>query len=178
MATLTSQVGASSGAAGSQLVAVMSAPVDVHSTTNETTLLSFTLPGGGLGTANMIQAQILLSDFDTSTTNGVTFRLKYGSTTIASYIFDDCGTVSNANGVIIANMYAAGATNAQGGSIAVQVMAHNDGAESFSVHNTGTGAEDSTGDLTFSITAQPETSSASVGTTAQTGYAMLATMAA
>lgn len=176
MASLTSQVGVGGG--GATLLALVASQVDVHSTTTETNLLSFTVPADSLSTGNLIKIELGLSDYDVATANGVTFRLKYGSTTVASFIFDDSGTLTNCNGILHAYLYGGGATNSQIGSIYVAVDSNDDGAESFSMFDPGTAAEDSTGDLTLSVTAQPESSATTVGVTCDTGYAVLIPVAA
>ncbi len=176
MASLTSQVGAGGG--GSVLLGTVTSAVDVHSTTTETTLMSFTLTGGDLGTDNMVRVALFLSDFDGSA-GYVTFRLKYGATTVASFNFENGATaLTNTTGEFHAALIAAGATNSQAGSISMQVCSDNNFQEATNMHNSGTGAEDSTGDLTFSITAQPEVSGTTCGVTVASGYAELVPMAA
>ena len=175
MATLTSQAG---GGGGSTMLAAVTSTVDVHSTTTETTLISTTLPGGEIGTDNMIRVALFLSDFDSSG-GYVAFRLKYGATTVATFNFENGATgLTNTNGEFQAVLLAAGSASSQVGTISMQVCSDNNFQESTNMHNSGTGAEDSTGDLTLSITAQPQVSGTTCGVTVASGYIELVPMAA
>lgn len=176
MASLTSQVGAGGGG-GATLLATVTSAVDVHSTTTETTLVTTTLEGDALGTDNMVRAVLFLSDFDGSA-GYVTFRLKYGSTTVATFNFENGATaLTNTTGEFHAVLVAAGSDSSQVGTITVQVCSDNNYQEATNMHNSGTASEDSTGDLTLSVTAQPETSSTTCGVTVSSGYLELIPMA-
>jgi len=123
----------------------------VSNTTTETTVYSFSVPGGTLGTGNALRFRGAM-DFTTNS-GSIQLRLKYGSTTIVPL-----GTFAqDSNGSFLeALLKADGATNSQQ---AVFFYTHT--SSGGDKGNKGTAAEDSTGALTFSITVEFSDASAS-----------------
>lgn len=124
-------------------------------TTNETTLFTFSVPANTLSTGNAILIVLFGNNLSSSNSKNIkcTIRLKYGSTTIASAVTPTASQF-NTHGTIMAVLAAAGATNAQEGNIEFgYAYATSNGVPAYTSGN-GTGAENSTGALTLSITAQ------------------------
>lgn len=137
----------------------------VTNTTTETNLLSFTLSGGTLGTGNGVKIEAPITDLDMLSTvgsSGLTIRLKYGATTIATAVIGEniSNNKTNLSGKIEALLFANASTSAQEGSVSINIF----GLPTFEISSAdnvaigdvaaGTAAEVSTGDLTLSITAQ------------------------
>ena len=116
--------------------------------TAEVTLYSFSLPADTLGTANGVRVEIPLSAFDVPAGHTVTFRLKYGSTALATLAWT--GVADGSGGFITAKVLADGATNAQFGFLTVGVLDQLGGMKS----DDGTATEDSTGALNIVVTVQ------------------------
>ena len=135
------------------------ATVNVTNTSTETTIYSFTLPGNSLSTNNALAGRIYLIDIGNSSgsTRTLTYRLKYGATTLAT-ITHDSTNGTNKDGYLDFEIFANAATNAQRAHLVYR--ASNKSVviliDTFGLQGTGTGAEDSTGDLTVNITCQPE----------------------
>lgn len=132
--------------------------VEVKSTTTETTLYSFSVPGGTLGTNNVIHLRIWLKLLrKNQDTDNLTIRLKYGATTIASFSTGGLTSFNDFNaGLIEGWLFGAGTTSSQEGELkwwARQDQLANGGVIG-SWHANGTATEDSTGALDFKITAQ------------------------
>lgn len=147
-------------------------------TTAEQTLTSVTVTGGTLGSNNGIHVLIPITNWDciNAGTTGCTFRLKYGSTTVATAQIGENESTgpTGLTGKIEAFLLAGGSTSSQEGSLMVNIF----GIQSTQPSNTtdsigdvasGTAAEDSTGDLTLSVTAQFAVSSGSNGMTVPHG---------
>lgn len=118
-----------------------------------TNLLSFTVPADKLGTLNGVKFKLYVSDVDWAS-NTLTIRLRYGSTTIASASLSN-GVVTNDVGDIEGVLLASGATGTQSGVLKVELeQPSNSAADTIIAVNSGTGAEDSTGALTFTVDAQ------------------------
>lgn len=124
------------------------APAD----TSEHTVASFTVPGGVLNTNNAIK--VLIKNIQLTNSNyTATFRFKYGTTTVATFVLNANVTLGSVGFMDI--VFAAdGATNAQ-------VLEGNATYESSSAARTalcpitsGTATEDSTTNQTFQITLQ------------------------
>ncbi len=110
---------------------------------SDVTLISWTVPGGTLGTSNALRLTAYCSDIDGGGSSHQ-FKLKYGSTVIAT------GTTTsnlNSKGKIEAILEANGSTSAQKGVVVCQPSA----SDTFVVGTGTAGAEDSTGDLTVSL---------------------------
>lgn len=139
----------------------------VVSSTTETSIYSFSVPANTLGTDNMIRLTIFISDFDSLDTRTTTFRLKYGSTTMATFVKTSSGTQANRNGRLVAILVGDSATNSQMGGIWIQGNA----AFTNDQGDVGTAAEDSTGALTLDVTVEHSINNASVSITK--AYALL-----
>jgi len=127
---------------------------------SEQTIISETLPGGLLSTNNAVRVRCLISNL-TANARVITFRLKYGSTTIAT--LSSVGTIitDEMSGVLEGIIFANGSTSAQNGSLYIDTAETNlssgvtmatNGGTYFRSATTGTATEDSTGDLTVSLT--------------------------
>ncbi len=123
---------------------------NVASSSAETDILSFTLPANTLSTNHIINMKLHCNYFNnTGIAQTFTLRLKYGSTTIASFTSISINS-SSAHRIMILDAYIRGngATNAQKGNLFQQ-------STSFSTAtDPGTAAEDSTTPLTLKITVQ------------------------
>jgi len=144
----------------------VTANVALASSTTETTLISTSIAGGVLGTSNAVRAKLYFSALNvSSTSNNVTFRMKYGATTITSPAFATNatnGAGTGYSGFIEAILYSAGTTTSQEGMMqavfSTSTFGNNSGTPSGVSSSTftgvGTATETSSGALTFAITAQ------------------------
>lgn len=151
--------------------------VSVNTTTTETTLISATVPGGSLSTTNVIKFKLLVDDFGAESGNAATFRLKYGSTTLASCIVYGDTTSEDWKGVIEGQLVAGATTSAQRAALnCFFTKLANNSSTILESKGTGTGTatEDSTGDLTFSVTVQFQTSNVAYSIVVPTGTLELA----
>lgn len=147
---------------------------DVNTTVTETTVYTFSVPGGTLGSTRLIRISFF-SDYlnNSGGASNLTLRFKYGATTFGTFTFS--AIASNAVRRIITpfgggvSLSAENATNAQisGGAIALSGNVAIDGAASgagadyqFSGHATI--AEDSTAAKTLAITAEHSVSNAAI----------------
>lgn len=142
--------------------------VDLVSSTTESTLYTFSVPGGTLSTDRALRLT-LIGDYLKNDVNSLTIRIKYGATTVLSSVLSDGEITSDASRRAIMVDFvlsAANATNAQVGSIRVSVGAANTIAGSAAaVALTEVGAstavaEDSTGALNLVVTGQHSASTA------------------
>lgn len=127
--------------------------------TTEKTIKSFSVAGGSLGTSNVIVMNFLFKkDEDVGSGNrSITIRFKYGSTTIASTIINVSAVDNIGNGYIEAKLLANASINSQKGSISILTIQEQTSADANrfdSKLEIGTSAEDSTGALNISLTAQ------------------------
>jgi hypothetical protein len=154
-------------------LASMTSDVTVSNSTTETTLLTGTVSGGDLGTNGFIFGRIHLTDIDFQTTTH-TFRLKYGSTTVATATVVRSATLNNFVGYIEFSLNSYGSTGAQTGTIELYVSNNNNDLASTTLDahdiDGGSSTEDSTGDLSFTITGQSSTAN-NARFTASAGYA-------
>ena len=143
---------AASGASGS-----------VTNTTDETTVMSVSVPANTLSTSNALRATLFVSNFNYAATEAtLTVRAKYGATTLATIILDPSGAASTAaeRGVIAFTLIANAATNAQTGILQIDLSKDNldpDSAVQVTFAKalaTGTATEDSTGALNIILTVQ------------------------
>lgn len=154
-----------------------STPVTVASSTAETTLMSVSIPANTLGTTGCLDSIIDCSAMrcDTGT---LTFRLKYGATTLATATVTapGAGMATAPLGEIRARLYAVAATNSQKGFISINASRNtaidSAGANVAMIINraNGTSAEDSTAAKTFTISVQPSASAAANTVVADAGY--------
>lgn len=131
-------------------------------TTTETNIFSTTITGGSLSTNNAVRFKILFTNLSVSVTSTAdpVFRLKYGSTTLATMTLTE-GDGLSLSGYVEGLLMANASTSAQSGSF--QISAHEEtvtlsGGDTsvryVSKTVTGTATEDSTGDLTLALTIQ------------------------
>lgn len=126
--------------------------VDVKNTTTETTVLTYSVPGGTLGTDGAlrvtIQARIVHTIAGT-----LTIRFKYGATTLLTITVPEGVAVADKSSDIGFLLTANGATNAQRVSGRVDMQ---DAANSVRSrwNQEGTATEDSTAAKTLAVTVQ------------------------
>lgn len=146
---------------GISKVSLVTSNVTVADTTTETDLISVTIAGGILGTANGVRARLMISAAGVTGTPTLTLRLKYGATTLATITLSTLISLKPA--YIDVLLLATGATNSQEALFSINqfyssitnVNQLNSQAE------VGTSSEDSTTDKTLKVTAQWGTASAS-----------------
>lgn len=142
--------------------------VAIASSVAETTLITTTLPGGVLGTNNAVRTVLYFSALNVSgTANSVTFRYKYGATTVITRTLSTNATQgagTNYSGKVEFVLHASGATNSQegaevitfgsSGNVIGNAASNVSGYPILVSESVGTAAEISTGDLTLAVTAQ------------------------
>lgn len=151
--------------------------VVVASDTNETALLTFTLPGGLLSTSNIVRGLINFSALGNDT-GTCTLRLKNGATTISTITLS-VTSFPSVEGELTFEIIGAGATNSQEGVLRISADTSNSmditGGDFAMIRDRvyGTSAVDNTTDQTVAVTVQFSASSASNNITAVNGYAEL-----
>lgn len=147
--------------ASSNKLEVDTTEVTVSTTTTETTLFDYSVPGGTLSTNNAVRFKLWISSITNEDT--WTFRFKYGSTTVASMTLASTSNMPAQFGFIEGELVADGSTSAQKGVFRFMVHTANgdyNGATASTASEVmrgidfGTATEDSTGNLTLSVTAQ------------------------
>lgn len=114
------------------------------STTAETTIYTFTVPGGTLGTNNVL---LLTLFFKHAANNTAEFKGKYGGTTMTDITFTGSNMGASGSGAFHLYLKGDGATNAQ-----EAVMAAEAGSTTSTTRvATGTAAIDSTTDQTLLV---------------------------
>lgn len=143
---------------GGTKLAVVTTPV-VITNGAETDLIAVTVPGGMLGTNDGVKAKIYV-DFDAGAdaAQAVTFRLKYGGTTLATATSAALQKEENGKTFIEALLVGNGSSAAQKGSISMPCNSNVD-ANSVVIGDAGSSAEDSTTDLVMKVTWQFTTAS-------------------
>lgn len=145
-------------------IAISSSSTEIaDNSTVETNIFSHSIPANALGTTNGLRFKVYVQNFSTSSASSSdpVFRLKYGSTTLATITLDNAaGAVSDYKGHIEGVLIADSSTSAQRGTMEL-FLAKNDvntdnGAIATSVFSlqTGTAAEDSTGALNLILSIQ------------------------
>ncbi len=168
----TSIVGVAPSGVAATVVNRVQAQTDVVSSTTETSIYTFTVPGGTLGSTRALRLT-LGGDFlnNTGTSKIPVLRVKYGGTTL----FDDSlvlvSTAADRRGwnlVAVLTAYASASVQEVTGYLNMSAaVAPSSGfghpSSSTSVHGAfgGASAEDSTGNLDLVVTIQLETNSAS-----------------
>ncbi len=158
------------GIVGRTKVSQSASAVTITNTTSETALASFTVPANTLGTNGSIFVRIFISDFDI-TTEQLTLRFKYGSTTMATINISGVSSPTNGMGYIDFVLIADASTSAQKGYASTIISTGENFLPSAGITNTshkfsnGTAAENSTSDLTLAITGQWNVSSSSLSIT-------------
>ena len=142
---------------------------------SETNFFSTTVTGGLLGTNNVIKVIIPINDFDfTASSQVLTFRLKYGSTTLVTTTITSSGADTNLKGQITAYLYADASTTAQFGLLDLDFsqnqLSATDYGSDVATHfaksiSTGTSTETSTGDLSLVISIHQTSGSAGANIT-------------
>jgi len=124
----------------------------IVSSTTEADLFTFSVPANLLGTNRIIRARVMGRMHNQSGgAYNLTFRLKYGATILDTRVRSVLGDIEDTGIIIDLWICNNGATNSQkGGFGAVEGTDNNTNFWS----GYGTSAEDSTGALTFKITAQ------------------------
>lgn len=153
-------------------IIVSTTGVTLASSNVETVLATTTISGGLLGTSNAVKITIPFSVFKANNNTGgtVNFRLKYGTTTVATATCVDIAATGTVSGKIEAFLMASGATNSQVGIIKGVGMAsnvYNDLAKFLNLYHNGTATEDSTVNKTLSVTIQFPNASAEMAITTQ-----------
>lgn len=174
-----------------RLLSSLTTPVTVSNTTAETNLLSFSLAANTLSTGNVIKGKIFCSTYNegAGATDDCVFRLKFGSTTIATLTIGDSTGASTGKRLDIDFILSAtGATNSQKGTMlmnliyptgtnspddTINLTNYSASSNTSFASNSGTATEDTTSAKTFSITAQWGNASVANSVVAQHGYAEL-----
>lgn len=128
----------------------------------EANLISTSVAGGVLSTANAVRVRMHISKWERSNggSDTITIRLKYGGTTIAtiSSIPAYSVAVATGQGLIEAVLYANASTSAQTGSLLVSInqsnVSGNGTANTILLQANGTASVDSTSSQTLAVTAQ------------------------
>lgn len=172
-------------AARSRVLARNVTAVTVANTTDETNLISVSVPANSLGTGNVIKGVLYITNLQGISNADLYFRLKYGATTIGLVEARDLASSAVFTGKIEFELIANGAA-AQAGVIFVRLDRNGSGlqfVDSLSLLDTselnaiggatmavGTAAEDSTAAKTLSVTADWSTGSASNTLTVTYGH--------
>lgn len=147
-------------------VQTITTDVTYASSTAENTLVTTSIVGGILSTANVVRVTLHVSSLGVTATNSWTLRFKYGGTTVASKVFSPTSTASGFTGKIEFLLAAAGTTSSQNGSYALNLGSTNyvgNGnlvAQMFADSAQGTAAIDSTTAQNLVVTSQHSASSA------------------
>jgi hypothetical protein len=97
----------------------VTADTTVANTAPETNLYAYTVPGGTLGTNNVLRLTLQITDLDVNTGQTCVLRFKYGGTTLGSISLTNSSPdtdITNAKALLTFTIAADGATNAQVGS--------------------------------------------------------------
>jgi hypothetical protein len=153
------------GGVSAKIATSASATEIADNTTTETTIFQESIAAGILGTTNAVRFKLYISNISTKgNSETMTFRMKYGSTTICTFASAAAGGAQTdfqgfIEGVLIANS----STSAQRGTMFLNLsQSSTDFDEDYStatqcfIHDliTGTAAEDSTGALNLTLTVQ------------------------
>lgn len=147
-------------------VQTITTDVTYASSTAENTLVTTSIVGGILSTANVVRVTLHVSSLGVTATNSWTLRFKYGGTTVASKVFSPTSTASGFTGKIEFLLAAAGTTSSQNGSYALNLGSTNyvgNGnlvAQMFADSAQGTAAIDSTTAQNLVVTSQHSNSAA------------------
>jgi len=126
----------------------------------ENTILTTTITGGTLSTANILRGRVYWNTLNSNSSAAtLEVKLKYGATTVATATLAATIPSNTMKGFIDVEILASGATNTQLGSI--KIFGSEDTFSISGITNdalyvigTGTAAEDSTANKTFTITVQ------------------------
>ncbi len=157
-------------------------PVTVASSAATTTLETFVLPAGLLGTQNILRVVLNVSNFRITQTKGALFSFAYGSTSTSTTIYSDAGDTTNQSGTITFELMGAGATNSQKGEfhlstqlkgVAIDLATPSGSGLSIDVVDTATYAIDSTADQSITLRIQFTNSAATDNITVDNAYAYI-----
>lgn len=125
--------------------------VAVNNTTTETTLYSYSLPANSLGKRGMAVVTVFIDDFEHDETTTLTIRFKYGSTTVGTISFSPADNTENQELKVVGTLVSNNSTSSQKSFLSCEGR---DNISHVSYYDYGTASEDSTGNLTLSVTAQ------------------------
>jgi hypothetical protein len=91
----------------------VTADVTVVNTSAETDLWRKTIAAGTLGSNKLLSLTGVVTEYDSDTADTCALRFKFGASTVVTITISMPGSTANATGVIKADLYADGATNAQ-----------------------------------------------------------------
>lgn len=123
----------------------------------EQNILSTSIAGGTLGTSNAIRVRMMVS-VQNSSTDTITFKFKYGSTTLITATAFAPTNAQTATGIVEFVLFASGATNTQYGTALILLNQSTNAASNPVAQNqiaSGTSTEDSTGALNLVISVTP-----------------------
>ena len=125
----------------------------IASSVTETSVFSYTVPGGTLSTNRLLELRLALRYYNTADGAALTIRVKYGATTILT-LSDTNPTVTVPKyGFLEVMLWGDGATNAQE-ALGVFYLSPNGLPPEIFGSDEGTSAEDSTADKTLDVTIQ------------------------
>ena len=109
-------------ASGGSALNKVTADTTVTNTSAETNLYSFSVPGGTLGTNNMLRLTVQITDLDMNNSGSCVLRFKYGGTTFGTLTLTNGsgGSFTNVRALISVVFGADGATNSQVGTVTFQ----------------------------------------------------------
>ena len=141
----------------------------VTSTIAETTVATIAVPGNILGTNKFIKVRAFFVSSWTADGNNVTYRIKYGGTTLGSFVIDPTGTPTQTMSAIMEiQIQGAGTTSSQeGSSIFIQSGEATGATPIIQVASISSSAIDSTTSQNIIITVQNGGSGSSQTTTLQ-----------
>lgn len=152
-----------------KLVDLDTSDVTVSNTTDETTVYTFTLPGGTLNTGNMVKIHIPWDTFDIGVGQSIRARLTVGSTHLDITLVAQ-GSFTGLEGFIEAAILAAGSTSSQDTYLKMAGGETEIASDRNSVfgQNNSTASEDSSGNLTIAIKLKFDTTGNAI--TTRNGY--------
>lgn len=104
------------GLTGFPLVYLIVTGVSIVSSTAETTLFTTSIPGGTLSTGNALRFRMYFHTMELTDTKTATFRLKYGATTMVTFVLTYDGTAGQlivGNGILEGYIFANASASAQ-----------------------------------------------------------------
>lgn len=158
---------------GTNILTRLSSDVTVSSSSSEETLLSATVTGGDLSSTGIITGKLFINLFDLDNGDNAIIRLKYGSTTVCTKTITGTAGIGNKTGAIDFSLTNTGSTSAQSGIFNFMIVSDTSSTGSLQsvmqTYDTGTATEDSTTNLTLSITIQYSSTDADNVTTIAAG---------
>lgn len=141
-----------------KIISLSTTPITIGDTTTETTLATATLTGGTLGTNDGILFSLNVSNL-TNRYRSLTFRLKIGSTTIATASINTTGDQEKTYKAVLNGMiFSDNSTSSQAGRIAFIAnetqQSTGTGNQSIGSNGIGTATEDTSTNKTITLTGQ------------------------